>query len=100
MTSTGSWCVTLYGALKQAFKRVGVEWGGCYHEDRGDGALVLAPPEEPKAIFVESLPDELVIALDEHNGTHCEQEQIRLRMALHAGEVTTTSTELRQRRST
>ena len=37
--------------------------------------------------FVESLPGELVIALAEHNGTHCEQEQIRLRMALHAGEV-------------
>ena len=77
----------MYGALKQAFKRVGVEWGGCYHEDRGDGVLVLAPPEEPKAIFVESLPGELVTALAEHNGTHCEQEQIRLRMALHAGEV-------------
>jgi tetratricopeptide (TPR) repeat protein len=77
----------MYGALKQAFKRAGVEWGGCYYEDRGDGVLVLAPPDQPKAVFVESLPGELVIALAEHNGTHCEQEQIRLRMALHAGEV-------------
>ena len=77
----------MYGALKQALKRAGVEWGGCYHEDRGDGVLVLAPPEEPKAIFVESLPGELVMALAEHNDTHCQQEQVRLRMALHAGEV-------------
>jgi tetratricopeptide (TPR) repeat protein len=36
---------------------------------------------------VAALPDELVKALAEHNGTHREQERIRLRMALHAGEV-------------
>ncbi len=77
----------MYGALKRAFGKVGIEWDGCYREDRGDGVLVLAPPEVPKAIFVESLPHELVEALAEHNGTHCEQEQIRLRMAVHAGEV-------------
>jgi hypothetical protein len=77
----------MYEALKRAFNEVGIGWDRCYHEDRGDGVLVLAPPEEPKAVFVESLPPELVKPLAEHNCTHCEQEQIRLRMALHAGEV-------------
>ena len=77
----------LYGALKRAFAKVNIRWDDCHREDRGDGVLVLAPPEVPKAVFVEALPHELVKALAEHNGTHCEQEQIRLRMALHAGEV-------------
>ena len=77
----------MYGALKRAFAKVNIWWDGCHREDRGDGVLVLAPPEVPKAVFAESLPHELVKALAEHNGTHCEQEQIRLRMALHAGEV-------------
>jgi tetratricopeptide (TPR) repeat protein len=77
----------VYDALKQAFKSVGIEWGRCYQEDRGDGVLVLVPPDEPKAVFAGSLPGELVKALAEHNGTHDEQEKVRLRMALHAGEV-------------
>ena len=77
----------MYVALEQAFKKAGIEWDSCDHEDRGDGVLVLAPPEEPKAKFVESLPGELARAQAEHNGTHGEQEQFRLRMALHAGEV-------------
>src|SRR5262249_61326995 len=57
-------------------------------EDRGDGVFILAPPQVPKVAFVEALPPALVQALREHNSTHCAQEQIRLRMALHAGEIT------------
>jgi class 3 adenylate cyclase len=57
------------------------------HEDRGDGALILIPPTVTKTLLVDSLPQELVAALDQHNNTHPREEQIRLRMALHAGEV-------------
>jgi transcriptional regulator with XRE-family HTH domain len=53
----------------------------------GDGVLVLVPAEVPKALLVESLPSALVAGLCEHNGAHSGPEQIRLRMALHAGEV-------------
>ncbi|MGH3623142.1 MAG: hypothetical protein ACRDQ5_15320 [Sciscionella sp.] len=73
--------------LRQAFGDAGVSWAECRREDRGDGVLILAPAQMPKAPFVESLPDTLVAALREHNTTHPEQERIRLRMALHAGEV-------------
>src|SRR5712691_10593065 len=41
----------MYQALEQAFARSGISWDGCQHEDRGDGVLVLAPPEVPKASF-------------------------------------------------
>jgi hypothetical protein len=77
----------LYEALEQAFHCVGLPWSACHHEDRGDGVLILVPPEIPKSRLVESLPQALAEALCEHNQTHCVQQRIRLRMALHAGEI-------------
>jgi hypothetical protein len=49
--------------------------------------FILVPAEVPKGLFVELLPSALVAALSVHNDTHPGQERIRLRMALHAGEV-------------
>ena len=77
----------LYGAMRDAFGRAGIPWDDCGVEDRGDGMFVLVPPEVPKALLAESLPSALVTALQAHNGTHPGPERIRLRMALHAGEV-------------
>jgi hypothetical protein len=77
----------LYGALVEAFTASGVSWRECYHEDRGDGALILVPPEVPKSIMVTGIPGALAAALGEHNRTHRRQARIRLRMAVHAGEV-------------
>jgi hypothetical protein len=77
----------LYQALQQALAEAGVGWAVCRHEDRGDGVLILAPAEIPKAPFVDIVPRALAAALGEHNGCHPVEEQIRLRMALHAGEV-------------
>ncbi len=77
----------LYRALRQAFDHTGISWADCHHEDRGDGLLLLAPAEMPKGPFVETLPHALVAVLREHNNAHPAAEQIRLRMALHAGEV-------------
>jgi hypothetical protein len=78
----------LYRALRQAFAKAGVSWTDCDHEDRGDGVLILAPAEVPKALFVDAVPHALAAALGEHNTTHPVRERIRLRMVLHAGEVT------------
>jgi hypothetical protein len=77
----------LYRALKRAFRRVKVPWNGCYREDRGDGVFLLAPAEITKSRFITALPDALIAALGEHNRRHGPEEQIRLRMALHAGEI-------------
>lgn len=78
----------LYRALHDAFGAAGIVWVDCWHEDRGDGVFILAPAELPKGPFVEVLPHALAEALRRHNGTHRAEERIRLRMALHAGEVT------------
>ena len=77
----------LYGVLRQAFRAATIPWSGCYHEDRGGGVLILAPPEVAKSVFVESLPTQLVEGLREHNSTRPTEEQIRLRFAVHAGEL-------------
>lgn len=76
-----------YQVLQRALNTSAIEWNSCYHEDRGDGALILAPPDVPKEHFVDTLPDELVNALLKYNGACGTEERIRLRMALHAGEV-------------
>jgi len=77
----------LYRAMRDAFGRAGIPWGDCGHEDRGDGVFVLVPAEVPKGLLAELLPSALVTALRTHNGAHPDPERIRLRMALHAGEV-------------
>lgn len=60
----------LYGAMREAFGQAGIPWDDRDHEDRGDGIFILAGPEVPKSVFVESLPSALVSALCLHNGTH------------------------------
>ena len=77
----------LYCALSRAFARSGMSWEDCYHEDRGDGALILTPPDVPKSLLVTDVPKELAASLSEHNQAHDRQEQIRLRLAVHAGEI-------------
>lgn len=77
----------LYRGLETAFAASGVQWSACYHEDRGDGALILVGADVPKALLVKSVPHALAGALREHNAVHSEPAQIRLRMAIHAGEV-------------
>ncbi|MFB9925473.1 tetratricopeptide repeat protein [Amycolatopsis halotolerans] len=77
----------MYQTLRRAFREAGIPWEACYHEDRGDGVLVLAPPEVPKAAFTESLPGAIVETLEVHNRVAAAEEQIRLRLAVHAGEV-------------
>ena len=77
----------LYCALSQAFARSGMHWEDCYHEDRGDGALILIPSDVPKSPLVTDVPRELAAALSEHNQAHDRPARIRLRMAVHAGEI-------------
>jgi hypothetical protein len=77
----------LYGALRVAFDRGGVGWRECSHEDRGDGALILVPPEVPKSLLVTGVLRELAAELRTHNVVHSQEARIRLRMAVHAGEV-------------
>jgi tetratricopeptide (TPR) repeat protein len=77
----------LYRALSRAFARSGMCWEDCYHEDRGDGALILVPSDVPKSLLVTDVLRELAAALSEHNQAHDRPARIRLRLAVHAGEI-------------
>ncbi|XVQ11366.1 hypothetical protein ACQP1W_01960 [Spirillospora sp. CA-255316] len=78
----------LYEALKQAFDRANVKWRACYHEDRGDGVLILVPPEVAfKERLVVDVLQHLAVALAGHNELHAQGARVRLRIALHAGEI-------------
>jgi Tetratricopeptide repeat/NB-ARC domain len=77
----------LYRAMREAFRLAGIPWARRDHEDRGDGMFILVGPDVPKSVFVESLPSALVAELRDHNSARPDSERIRLRMALHAGEV-------------
>jgi hypothetical protein len=77
----------LYCALRQAFARSDIAWDDCYHEDRGDGALILVTTDVAKSVLVADVPRELAAALSEYNEAHDRPERIRLRLAVHAGEI-------------
>jgi hypothetical protein len=77
----------LYRALDEAFARSGVPWRDYYYEDRGDGVLILLPPEVPKSVLSTGVPLGLARALARHNQIHDHRARIRLRVAIHAGEV-------------
>jgi hypothetical protein len=78
----------MYRSMRLAFNAAGIPWTSCRREDRGDGVLVLAPATVPKVLFGNNLPGTLAHALTEHNAAHPTEERIRLRLALHAGEIT------------
>jgi len=78
----------MYAILKEAFRRSGLSWALCYHEDRGDGVLVVVPPAVPTQAMVEPFLRHLAAGLARHNGVATGVRRIQLRAALHVGPVT------------
>lgn len=77
----------MYKAIHTAFDAAGIPWSSCRDEDRGDGMLILAAADVRKRPFADLLPNVLAGELAAHNRLHRPRERIRLRLALHAGEV-------------
>ena len=69
----------------EAFHRIGVSPEA--RQDQGDAFLILIRPDVSKALLVDDLVRELVTALRLFNRTRLPQARMRLRLALHAGEV-------------
>ncbi|MFD1045625.1 NB-ARC domain-containing protein, partial [Kibdelosporangium lantanae] len=77
----------LYRVVEEALRAAGVAWERCRIEDRGDAVFILVPADIPKGPIVEVAPEALVRALRAHNHTADGRQRLRLRMAVHAGEV-------------
>ncbi|NDU71445.1 hypothetical protein GWI34_02235 [Actinomadura sp. DSM 109109] len=75
----------LYEALRSCFEASGIPLEGCYHEDRGDGAIVVLPPSYDAARLAHPLPDHLRGSLRRHNELAAGHARMRLRIALHSG---------------
>jgi hypothetical protein len=77
----------LYVYLQQAFDRSGVPWAECFCEDRGDGALIVIPPEIPVKGLLDPLPDKLRGLIRRHNHVSAAAANMQLRAAAHIGPV-------------
>lgn len=79
----------MYRALRRAFLRARLPWYSPWRrhrEDRGDGALILISASVPTVRLLKALPH-LARELAVHNATTNVGVHIRLRAAMHAGEV-------------
>ena len=77
----------LYRVLEEAFAKARVDWSACYHEDRGDGVMILVPADVSAVVLADELLHRIVAALREHNAVHVREASIQLRIVLHSGQV-------------
>jgi hypothetical protein len=77
----------LYRLLIESFEGSGIPWRACVHEDRGDGVIVVIPAHMPTITVVDPLIKEIGTRLRRHNRLSSRVAQVRLRLAVHIGEV-------------
>jgi hypothetical protein len=77
----------LYEYLEIAFDDSGVPWAESFCEDRGDGALIVIPPEIPVKGLIDPLPERLRRIIRRHNHVSCAAANMQLRAAAHIGPV-------------
>jgi Ca-activated chloride channel homolog len=77
----------LYRLLDEALRAAGVRRRRTSTHDLGDGCLILLRPEVPKALVLRAVSLELPRRLRAHNRQAAGRLRIRLRVAVHAGEV-------------
>lgn len=77
----------MYGLLVESFEMTRLPWRACHREDRGDGVLIVAPPEVPAGDFLDPLAHHLTAVLRRHNRLAGDAARLRLRLAVHIGLV-------------
>ena len=77
----------LYGVITRAFEASQLAWDNCHREDRGDGVLVVIPDHAQSWTAVDPLLERLHAGLRHHNRVASTAAQIRLRVAVHSGQV-------------
>ncbi len=77
----------LFGLLATAFEASGIAWDACLKRDTGDGMIVVVPPHFPKFRLVYPLVSRLTAELAKYNVVTEPGLRIRVRVAIHAGEI-------------
>ena len=76
-----------YRLLYEALDDAGVKRRRGSTHDTGDGCMILLRPEVPKALVLRAVARELPRRLRAHNREAGERLRLRLRVAVHAGEI-------------
>lgn len=74
-------------ALSDAFAAIGQDLSAQFTNDTGDGMVIMTGPDIPERELVDPLAAVLTAELREHNLRNASGAEIRLRMALHHGQV-------------
>lgn len=77
----------LYEILEKAFDHTDISWSQCFHEDRGDGVLVVVPPSVAYKGIIDPIPERLRGLIRRHNHVSSDAAGIQLRAAAHVGPV-------------
>lgn len=73
--------------VRDAFRSAGIRWRKLAVEDRGDGMIVLIPSSVSKVDILDPFIPNLAAGLRSYNSVIDPSQRIRLRVAIHAGEV-------------
>ena len=73
--------------LAMTQRALGPAWDKCRYEDRGDGLLIVVPPDIPTAQVIERLLTVLPPSLKRHNRTHSDSGRIQLLVAVDVGSI-------------
>ncbi|UED84887.1 hypothetical protein [Streptomyces profundus] len=77
----------LFGALHSSVEASGVDWAACHRHDLGDGLRLTLPSGVWKPRLIHPLVPTLARRLREHNEGAEPNQRVRVRAALHAGDV-------------
>jgi len=79
--------LTIRRALSSMIEAAIHDYSGVRSEDRGDGILIVIPPEVPTAKIMNQILRVLPPALDQHNRSHRNPAQFQLRLSVNVGPV-------------
>lgn len=79
--------LSIYGILREALAGAGMPLEQAWHEDRGDGVLVIFPPDLAAQPIIDSFPERLQCLIRRHNCFSCPPARMQLRVAANVGPV-------------
>ncbi len=77
----------MYRVMRAAFTAAGLPWDDLTVDDAGDSLLLVLPADVRKLSLVDILPGRVAAELRRHNEVHAHGARLRMRMAVHAGEI-------------
>jgi hypothetical protein len=77
----------MYAVLRDAFTDAGIDWDACGKQDGGDSVILLVPADVSKLLLTDTFVARLDRELAGCARRSSEPVRMRMRLALHAGEV-------------